>query len=104
MTASVAPLPPKPKGRVLPTMNEDGTRRWVRPKPSEGKWATRRKIVAYALMAIYLAIPHLWMNGKPLMLLDAPRREFTSGRPGRSARPRSAHRSTNPIAHKIRGS
>ena len=77
MTATLAPLPPRPKGRVLPTMNEDGTRRWVRPKPSTGKWATRRRIVAYALMLIYLAIPHLRMNGKPLMLLDAPRREFT---------------------------
>ena len=28
-------------------------------------------------MAVYLAIPHLRMNGKPLMLLDVPRREFT---------------------------
>jgi cytochrome c oxidase accessory protein FixG len=58
-------------------MNEDGTRRWVRPKPSTGTWTTRRRVVAYVLMAIYLAIPHLRMNGKPLMLLDAPRREFT---------------------------
>ena len=38
---------------------------------------TRRRVVAYLLMAIYLAIPHLEMNGKPLILLDAPRREFT---------------------------
>jgi cytochrome c oxidase accessory protein FixG len=58
-------------------MNEDGSRRWVRPKPAKGKWATRRRVVAYALMAVYLAIPHLRMNGKPLMLLDAVRREFT---------------------------
>jgi cytochrome c oxidase accessory protein FixG len=28
-------------------------------------------------MALYLAIPHFQMNGKPLILLDAPRREFT---------------------------
>ncbi|MBV6522855.1 MAG: hypothetical protein MNPFHGCM_03005 [Gemmatimonadaceae bacterium] len=28
-------------------------------------------------MVIYLAIPHIRMNGKPLILLDAPRREFT---------------------------
>jgi cytochrome c oxidase accessory protein FixG len=28
-------------------------------------------------MALYLAIPHLRMNEKPLILLDAPRREFT---------------------------
>lgn len=68
---------PRAKGRVLPTMNEDGSRRWVRPKPSDGAWFDRRRIVAYALMIVYLAIPHLQMNGKPLILLDAPRREFT---------------------------
>lgn len=28
-------------------------------------------------MVFYLAIPHLRMNGKPFMLLDLPRREFT---------------------------
>ena len=37
----------------------------------------RRRAVAYVLMVIYLAIPHLEMNGKPLILLDAPKREFT---------------------------
>jgi cytochrome c oxidase accessory protein FixG len=68
---------PRPQGRILPTMNEDGSRRWIRPKPSGGAWYRRRQVVAYALMVVYLAIPHLHMNGKPLMLLDAPRREFT---------------------------
>ena len=33
--------------------------------------------MAYALFVLYLAIPHLRMNGMPLMLLDAPRRQFT---------------------------
>lgn len=68
---------PRATGRVLPTMNEDGSRRWVRPRPSSGRWQNRRRAVAYALMAIYLAIPHITMNDKPLILLDAPRREFT---------------------------
>jgi cytochrome c oxidase accessory protein FixG len=58
-------------------MNEDGSRRWIRPKPADGAWNARRRIVAYVLMVVYLAIPHLQLNGKPLMLLDAPRREFT---------------------------
>jgi cytochrome c oxidase accessory protein FixG len=58
-------------------MNEDGSRRWVRPRPSSGRWNTRRRVVAYVLMVVYLAIPHLEMNGRPLILLDAPRREFT---------------------------
>jgi len=33
--------------------------------------------VAYGLMVLYLAIPHLRMNDKPWMQLDLPRREFT---------------------------
>lgn len=58
-------------------MNEDGSRRWIRPKPSAGVWNSRRRVVAYALMLLYLAIPHIQLRGKPLILLDAPRREFT---------------------------
>jgi len=68
---------PRAVGRILPTMNEDGSRRLVRPRPSAGRWHDRRRVVAVVLMAVYLAIPHLDMNGKPLILLDAPRREFT---------------------------
>jgi cytochrome c oxidase accessory protein FixG len=64
-------------GRVLATLNEDGSRRWIRPKPASGKWLIRRRAVAYFLMALYLAIPHLRWNEKPWMMLDFPRREFT---------------------------
>jgi cytochrome c oxidase accessory protein FixG len=58
-------------------MNEDGSRNWIRPKPAHGRWYRRRQVVAYVLMVVYLAIPHLELGGKPLILLDAPRREFT---------------------------
>lgn len=68
---------PVATGRVLATLNEDGSRRWIRPKPAPGKWLIRRQVVAYALMAFYLAFPHLRWNDKPWMLLDLPRREFT---------------------------
>lgn len=68
---------PRATGRVLPTMNEDGSRRWIRPRPSKGRYLAVRRTVAYALMAFYLAIPWLRMNGKPLILLDAPHRQFT---------------------------
>lgn len=68
---------PAATGRVLATLNEDGSRRWIRPKPSAGRWLIRRRVVAYTLMAFYLAFPHLRWNGKPWMLLDLPRREFT---------------------------
>ncbi|MBW7934225.1 MAG: cytochrome c oxidase accessory protein CcoG [Gemmatimonadaceae bacterium] len=70
----VAPVAP---GRVLPTLNEDGTRRWLRPKPSPGAWFTRRTVVAWLLIVVYIAIPHVFISGKPAMLLDLQRREFT---------------------------
>ena len=63
-------------GRVLPTLNEDGSRRWIRPKPSHGTYATVRRAVAYGLMLVFFLIPHLRMGGKPLILLDIPRRQF----------------------------
>lgn len=68
---------PSAVGRVLPTMNEDGSRRWLRPKPAPGAHWRRRRAVAYALMLVFFAIPSLRMGGKPLILLDLPRREFT---------------------------
>ena len=64
-------------GRVLPTLNEDGTRRWIRPKPSYGTHWKARRAVAYGLMLVFFLIPNLRMAGKPLILLDLPRRQFT---------------------------
>jgi cytochrome c oxidase accessory protein FixG len=68
---------PAATSRVLATLNEDGSRRWIRPKPSSGQWLIRRRGVAYALIAAFLVFPHLRWNEKPWMLLDLPRREFT---------------------------
>ena len=63
-------------GRVLPTLNEDGSRRWIRPKPSHGTYAKARRAVGYGLMLVFFLIPHLRMGGKPIVLLDIPRRQF----------------------------
>ena len=68
---------PRAAGRVLPTLNEDGSRHWIRPRPSTGAWWTRRRAVGYSLIAFFVALPHLRWMGKPLILLDVPRREFT---------------------------
>lgn len=74
---STTAAPPGVGRRVLPTLNEDGTRRWIRPKPSHGQWWRRRQVVAYLLMAVFFAAPHLRIFGKPVFLMDLPRREFT---------------------------
>ena len=69
--------PPRASGRVLPTLNEDGSRHWIRPKPSHGKWWQRRRVMAYALMGIFFAAPHLRFMDKPVFLMDLPHRQFT---------------------------
>jgi cytochrome c oxidase accessory protein FixG len=63
--------------RVLPTLNVDGTRRWVRPKVFEGKYLLRRKVVAGLLVALFVALPFISVRGKPAVLLDVVQREFT---------------------------
>jgi cytochrome c oxidase accessory protein FixG len=61
---------------VLPTLNTDGTRRWIRPRLYPGpKWRARR-IVAWALMVTFVALPWLRLGGRPVVLLDVARREF----------------------------
>ena len=67
----------RPALKVLSTMNEDGSRRWLRPKPSPGGFWRARRVVAYALMVVFFALPYLRVEGRPLVLLDIPRREFT---------------------------
>ncbi len=63
--------------RVLPTLNVDGTRNWIRPKPAIGPWWQRRRIVAYLLMVVFFAIPQVTIRGRPSVLLDISHRQFT---------------------------
>jgi cytochrome c oxidase accessory protein FixG len=63
--------------QVLSTLNQDGSRRWLRPRLSRGRFLNRRRTVGYGLIALFALIPQLKMGGKPLILLDVPRREFT---------------------------
>ncbi len=66
-----------PNARVLATLNRDGTRRWIRPRVSPGTFRSARTVVAWILMVIFVALPHLRWNDAPLILLNIPAREFT---------------------------
>ena len=66
----------KPKGRVLSTMEEDGSRRWLKPRLSEGKYHRRRRWVAIFLIFLFTAIPFVKIGDRPLLLLDIVHREF----------------------------
>jgi len=68
---------PEAQERVLSTLNRDGSRRWIRPKLSRGRYYRRRFFTAWGLIATFTLIPILKLGGKPLMLFDIPKREFT---------------------------
>ena len=69
--------PPIARERVLPTLNLDGTRRRIRPRLYQGPRLLARQRVAYSLMVLFAALPLIRIGGKPLVLLDVVRREFT---------------------------
>ena len=66
-----------PEERVLSTLNADGSRRWLKPRPSKGKFLTARRMVAYLLIVVFSAIPWIVINSKPAIFLDVVHREFT---------------------------
>ncbi|MEM9365957.1 MAG: cytochrome c oxidase accessory protein CcoG [Planctomycetota bacterium] len=75
--AATKPAMLRPEEHVLSTLEADGSRRWLRPSLSTGSLWRKRRFVAYVLIAVFVAIPHLRLNGKPLVMLDITAREFT---------------------------
>ncbi|MGN6544777.1 MAG: cytochrome c oxidase accessory protein CcoG [Aureliella sp.] len=67
----------KPEEHVLATLEADGSRRWLYPRLAMGAFWTRRRAVAYGLIAFFTIVPHLRYHGKPPILLDVPARRFT---------------------------
>jgi cytochrome c oxidase accessory protein FixG len=72
-TGAVAKRPPR---RSLPTLNSDGTRFVLHPRPSPGRFLRRRKIVGYALIALFVLLPQLRIGGRPPLLIDLVHREI----------------------------
>jgi cytochrome c oxidase accessory protein FixG len=68
---------PQAPSPVLSTLESDGTRRWIYPRLARGRFWTRRRAVAYFLLALFTLVPFLRIGGKPLLLLDVAHRRFT---------------------------
>jgi cytochrome c oxidase accessory protein FixG len=70
--------PPLSTERVLSTLNKDGTRHWLRPRLARGRFLRRRRAVAYALIALFVALPFLSVGGRPAFLIDLVARELVA--------------------------
>ena len=67
-------LAPEP---VLPTMNADGSRHRIRPRPSRGRFWAWRGVTAYTLIALFVVLPFVRIGGRPALLFDLARRELS---------------------------
>ena len=62
---------------VLSTMTKDGKRKWLYPAESKGSFYWKRLVLGWALIAFFVLLPIIHINGKPAILLDFINREFT---------------------------
>lgn len=66
-----------PEEHVLSTLEKDGSRRWLYPRLSPGVWWKARWYVAFALILLFVLLPHWRIGGKPAILLDLIHRQFS---------------------------
>jgi cytochrome c oxidase accessory protein FixG len=62
---------------VLSTLERDGSRRWLTPRVSPGRYFRARRIAGFMLVALFVLLPHWKIGGKPALLLDVIHRQFT---------------------------
>ncbi len=67
----------QPEQRVLSTLESDGSRHWLYPRLSKGRFWHARRWAAYGLIAIFTLLPVIQIRGKPAILLDIVDRHFT---------------------------
>lgn len=61
---------------TLYTISKDGRRKWVYSHAVRGYFLTRRRLVAILLLAIYLSLPWIRIDGEQGVLLDIINRKF----------------------------
>ncbi|MEM1354787.1 MAG: cytochrome c oxidase accessory protein CcoG [Planctomycetota bacterium] len=66
----------QPEEHVLSTLEADGSRRWLKPKLSRGRFLVFRRFFGWLLILIFTVLPFLSINGYPPLLLDVVNRRF----------------------------
>lgn len=67
---------PRPNRDSVTTIREDGSRPFMFPADTRGRFTWARRAVAYSLVAFYLSLPWIKINGYPAIFLDVAERRF----------------------------
>src|SRR5512143_4305559 len=67
---------PAPDAELLYSLGRDGSRRWVDPAVTRGRYWRIRVLLGAALMAIFVTLPLVPVAGAPAVWLDLAARRF----------------------------
>jgi cytochrome c oxidase accessory protein FixG len=65
-----------PTRDTLTSVNADGSRYIIHPADVKGRYRLARTLVGYALIALFVALPWIPINGNPAVFLDVAQRRF----------------------------
>ncbi len=68
--------PKQPNLVSVTTINPDGSRYFLHPSDVRGRWNVARRLVGVLLIAIYVLLPWIPINGAPAVFLDVENRMF----------------------------
>jgi cytochrome c oxidase accessory protein FixG len=66
----------RPSLDSVTTINDDGSRNFIHPAATRGRWTIARRIAAWVLIAIYILLPWVPVGGYPAVFLDVAERRF----------------------------
>ena len=66
----------RPSLDSVTTINDDGSRLFLHPADTRGRWTTARRVVAWALIVVYVLLPWIKIGGYPAVFLDVAERRF----------------------------
>ncbi len=68
--------PRQPNLNSVTSINADGSRYFIHTADVKGRWTSLRRLVAWVMIAIYLALPWIPIGGHPAVFLDIETRNF----------------------------
>ena len=68
--------PRQPNLESVTTINQDGSRYFLHPADVRGRWTFLRRIFMIVLVAVYVLLPWIPINGFPAVFFDIGNRQF----------------------------